>query len=230
MKKCAIIIAAYDAAEFINTCVNSIMNQKPVDGWTIEIRVGTDGCYRTAQKMRIPFYASERNVGAYVIRNSLIYASPADCYSYFDADDAMMPDYLFRSLSVISAGADAVIAAKLQSDSKLRPIISSKLCLQAGGAITFTKKALDMVGGFRSFRCAADTDFMYRLEMAGIKIQKITDPLYYRRCHPRQLTRKSDTAFGSLYRRKSWAQMTIDRGKGIIKIDPEIVKLTRRIP
>jgi glycosyltransferase involved in cell wall biosynthesis len=227
MKICAVIIPCYDVAEYIGACINSMMNQKPRENWTYDIRIGVDGCRNTAQKIRIPFWFAERNVGAYIMRNSLMVINPADAFAYFDADDVMCDDYLFRSLAVIDAGGDVVMAAKYQCDVKLKPI---RVKLQSGGAITFTKKALDAVGGFQPFRCAGDTDFMMRLEMAGFKIYKIQDPLYYRRCHPKQLTQKTETGIGSYYRRRSWAQMCIDRGKGIVKINPEITKLIRRIP
>jgi len=227
MKICAVIIPAYKCADYIGACINSIINQKLRDGWSYEIRVGVDGCRDTAHKIRIPFYFAERNVGAYVIRNSLISVAPADAIAYFDADDVMAEDYLFRSLAVIDAGGDVVMTAKYQCDEKLKPITVK---IQSGGAITFTKKALDAVGGFQPFRCAADTDFMMRLEMAGFKIYKINDPLYYRRCHRNQLTQKTETGWNSPYRRKSWALMSLSRGKGIIKINPETVKLIRREP
>ena len=225
MKTCAIIIAAYNADKYILDCYNSVKNQIPLEGVEYEIRLGVDGCQKTAdvlRKNKIPFYFSEKNVGAYIMRNSLIYLSPADYYSYFDADDTMFPNYI---KTVLSLNADAVMTAKINCNENLKPIQRSRI--ESGGAITFSHKILESLGGFYGVRCAADTDFMYRLGMAGYSIFDINEPLYYRRRHSQSLTKKSDTGIGSPYRKKVWADMTAKREQGIIKIKPTIVELKK---
>ena len=225
MKTCAIIIAAYNADKYILDCYNSVKNQIPLEGWEYEIRIGVDGCQKTAEVLRrakIPFYWSEKNVGAYIMRNSLAAVGQADCYAIFDADDVMFPEYLLKSLSLNS---DAVMTAKINCNENLKPIQRSRI--ESGGAITFSHKILESLGGFYGVRCAADTDFMYRLGMAGYSIFDINEPLYYRRRHSQSLTKKSDTGIGSPYRKKVWADMTAKREQGIIKIKPTIVELKK---
>ena len=225
MKTCAIIIAAYNADKYILDCYNSVKNQIPLEGWEYEIRIGVDGCQKTADILRragIPFYWSEKNVGAYIMRNSLMAIAPADYFSIFDADDVMFPEYLLKSLSLNS---DAVMTAKINCNENLKPIQRSRI--ESGGAITFSHKILESLGGFYGVRCAADTDFMYRLGMAGYSIFDINEPLYYRRRHSQSLTKKSDTGIGSPYRKKVWADMTAKREQGIIKIKPTIVELKK---
>lgn len=221
----AIIIAAYNAEKYILDCYESVKNQIPLGGWEHEIRVGVDGCQKTADVLRragIPFYWSEKNVGAYIMRNSLIYLSPADVYSYFDADDEMFDDYL---KTVLSLNADAVMSAKINCNENLKPIQRSRI--ESGGAITFSHKILELLGGFYGVRCAADTDFMYRIKMAGYEIHEITEPLYYRRRHAGSLTKKSDTGIGSPYRKKVWREMCEKREQGIIKIKPTVIPLKK---
>lgn len=223
MKTVAVIIAAYAADKYILECYNSVKNQIPLEGYSAEIRIGVDGCQKTAdvlRKNKIPFYWSEKNVGAYIMRNSLIYQSPADMYSYFDADDKMFPDYL---KTVLSLNADAVMTAKINCNEKLIPIQGAKI--EKGGAITFTHGVLERVGGFYGVRCAADTDFMYRCIDAGFEISEIKEPLYYRRRHPQSLTKKSDTGIGSAYRKRVWKDMCEKREQGIIKIKPTVLPL-----
>jgi len=242
MKTCAVIIAAYNCPEYIMDCYNSVKNQLPLEGWNYEIRIGVDGCQKTADvliKNKIPFYYTQKNVGCYIMRNSLIYLKKADAYAYFDADDVMKPDYLKASLICIEAmmlhektktgfkdhKIHCVMTGKYQTDHKLNAIKTSKP--ERGGAITFSHYALEKVGGFYGARCACDTDFMLRLDMAGIKIYEINEPLYYRRRHAGSLTKRADTGMGSDYRKKIWNELCNKRAKGIVKIQPTVIKLEK---
>lgn len=222
-RKCAIIIAAYNADKYILECYNSVKNQIPLEGVKIEIRIGVDGCQKTAdvlRKNKIPYFWSEKNVGAYIIRNSLMTIAPADVYSIFDADDVMFTNYISSTLSL---NADAIMTAKINCNENLKPIQGARI--ESGGAITFSHSVLQTLGGFYGVRCAADTDFMYRCIDAGFEISEINEPLYYRRRHPESLTKKSDTGIGSPYRKKAWAMMTEKREQGIIKIKPTVIPL-----
>ena len=223
--KCAVIIAAYNAEKYILDCYESVKNQIPLEGWSVDIRVGVDGCQKTAdvlRKNKIPFYWSEKNVGAYIMRNSLIYQDTADCYAIFDADDVMFPEYLYKSLQ---GNHDAVMTAKINCNENLKPIQGARI--EYGGAITFTHRVLDALGGFYGVRVAADTDFMFRCIDAGYEITEIKEPLYYRRRHPNALTKKSDTGIGSSYRKKVWKDMCEKREQGIIKIKPTVISLKK---
>lgn len=228
-KTAAIIIAAYNCPDYIMDCVNSVKRQFPIGGWNYDLRIGVDGCQKTADvllKNNIPFYWSAENYGAYLIRNSLMYLKPADAYCYFDSDDKMMPTYLNHSLCYITGGQDIVMTAKINTDARLKPIQGSRI--ENGGAMTFTHKALEAVGGFYRWRVAGDTDLMRRFEMAGFKIFNIREPLYYRRRHSESLTKKADTGMGSPYRKQAWQAMCAEREKGIIKIKPTIIKLEKK--
>ena len=227
--KIAIIITAYNCAEYILDCVYSVMQQKKFPGWDYEIRIGVDGCKKTAdilKKVGIPFYWSEENHGAYIIRNSLIYQGPADVYSYFDADDVMNKDYLFETIKKINAGAKYVLCAKIQCNETLHPINFNPI-IEKGGAMSFTHEVLEKLGGYYRWRCAGDTDFMERAKLAGYKITEIKKPLYARRRHPESLTKGGLTRMGSPYRKKAWSNMTAEREKGVIKIKPTVIKLKK---
>ena len=226
MKILADIISAYNSVPYINPCIESILKQKQISNWKIEIRIGIDACPETSAVCSINHYYNPVNAGAYVMRNSLIALCKADAYSIFDADDIAFPEYLFYSLSAINHGAEAVMTAKINTDHILTPLTQARI--EAGGAITFTHKVLEAVGGFQPYRCAGDTDFMRRIEMAGFEIFKLNTALYYRRIHKSSLTRRPDTGMGSKYRKQSWATMTEQRHKGIIKIVPKIIKLEKR--
>jgi glycosyltransferase involved in cell wall biosynthesis len=229
--KIAVITAAYNAEKYIMEFVRSIREQILAADCTLDIRIGVDGCRETSAMLsrhKVPHYWSPKNHGAYLIRNALMYLRPADIYAYFDADDVMMPDYIRQNVALIRMGADAVMTGKLQCDAKLRPKPGQPAKVESGGAITFTQKALDAVGGFYRHRCAGDTDFMMRLEMAGFPIKKSHAPSYYRRLHGASLTRSGLTVYGGEYRKQVWAEMTANRERGIIKMKPTIIKLEKR--
>lgn len=221
----AIIIPAYNCPEYILQCYESIKKQIPVPDIEIDIRIGVDGCKNTSAALKgIKHYYSYNNVGAYIIRNSLMKLSPADYYLYFDADDTMSPIMIKRCLENIQTG--IVMPAKIQCNQNMIPIKKNPI-IESGGAMCFTHNVLEAVGGFCPVRCAADTDFMYRIGMAGFDIHEIPEPLYYRRRHTESLTKKSDTGIGSPYRKKAWAMMTEKRNEGIIKIKPTIIPLKK---
>lgn len=229
MKTLAIIIAAYDCAEYIIDCFISVRACFKNKDWLISIRIGVDACEKTAKKMElnyIPFYYSKQNVGAYVMRNSLIYLNKADAYAYFDADDIMFSNYLLQTIEAFESGHHVVMLGKSQVDQNLNMLPRQNI-IDDGGAISFDQYALDKVGGFQPYRCAADTDFMRRLNMAGIDIYKVEVPFYYRRNHDNSLTLSGLTKFGGDYRKQVWKEMCDQRAKGVIKIEPEIVKLEK---
>jgi len=228
LKTCAIIIPTYKSEKYIKQCILSIQNQAIPEGWEIDIRIGVDGCEQTAREIKIPYYFSAENVGAYVMRNSLISLSPADCYMLFDSDDVMLSNYISETLKKIDIGHDVIMTAKINCDEYLRPLQSSKV--EYGGAITFTQKVIDKIGGFYSARCAADSDYLDRIKLYGFNIYEIRIPLYLRRKHSESLTRKPDTGMGSEYRRKVWLEMTEKRKSGNIFITPEIMPLEKITP
>lgn len=228
MKTCAIIIAAYDCPEFILACVESVKKQINIPGWQYDIRIGVDGCKKTAdilRKNKVPFYWSPKNHGAYIIRNSLIYLKPADVYSYFDADDVMLQGYIGKQIIETERGADGILLPKMQVDQNMKTIKKEPI-IESGGAMAFTHEVLEALGGYYRYRCAGDTDFMERMRMHGFLIVECLQPPYYlRRRHNKSLTKSGLTRYRSEYRLKSWAEMTKKREQGIIKIKPTTVEL-----
>lgn len=229
-KKIAIIISTYNCPEFIMDCIKSIKCQEPAYGWDYDIRIGVDGCKVTKAALKlkkIPFYYSEQNVGAYIIRNSLIYIEHADIYSYFDSDDIMTKNYIRTQINALSQkNINACILGKFQCDEKMHKIKNDPV-IESGGAMAFTHDVLQKVGGYYRHRCAGDTDMMERIKMSGENILKINGGYYYRRRHKKSLTKSGATAYGGQYRKKVWGEMCKNRENGIIKINPTIIRLEK---
>ena len=114
--RCAVIVAAYHAQKWIKPCIASIRSQVLPPGWTLDLRIGVDGCAETAAaltRMKESYYLAPDNVGTYVLRNSLIGLGPADCYTIFDADDEMLPTYL--ATGIMGAGSNGLAGAARSS-------------------------------------------------------------------------------------------------------------------
>jgi glycosyltransferase involved in cell wall biosynthesis len=230
MKTVTVIIPAYNAHKFIDNCIRSVISQRVPDGWAKRILVGIDGCDDTLNFMRnnhyqnVDYYYSPKNVGAYKIRNSLIKIAYdcTDAFALFDSDDQMLTGYLEKSIRQIDSGSKFVMTAKYQCDATMN-IIRSKF--QHGGAMTFTREVIEKIGYFRDYRCAGDTDYMLRAGIYGINVDVISAPLYLRRLHNGALTRRSDTAYGSSYRKSAWAEMTALRESGHIYCDAKFIEM-----
>ncbi len=220
-KTVAVLMAAYRAEKYINQCIHSILAQNVPQGWRVDLRIGVDGCRATSDALKFPHYYSDQNVGAYIMRNSLISLGEADAYCFFDADDVMIQGFLTHLLAVLP-DFGAVLPAKYICDEGLNVILFK---LQTGGSTLFSHKILEKLGGFQSYRVAGDSDFLHRIELAGGKIIKIHEPLYYRRKIPDSLTQNKTTGYHSDFRRRCWQSMTEARETGVIKINPETVPL-----
>lgn len=196
---CAVIVAAYRATRWISEALESIREQQPRDGWTYTLRIGVDGCEETSALLSSggqPHWYSPRNVGPYVVRNSLIALEPADAYAVFDADDVMRPDYLSTLLHFMG---DGIAGAARQNIDHEGTVTSHRRAYQSGVAM-FSRTAWERLGGYRAWHIAADHDLILRAKASGITLTRPSRPLYFRRIHPESLTQDPEAGFGTLVR------------------------------
>jgi len=227
MKKlCAITISAYKCKDYIMECINSIKSQEIPEDWDIDLRIGVDGCQETSDiliKNNIPHYWSDENVGTYIIRNSLIYIKPADVYIYFDADDVMLDGYIEENIHG-ALNHTLFMSRKINTNEELIPLKTCNLIDEGrGGAMSFTHNLLTKLGGYHSFRCSSDCDFVNRakrLEYIRVLSEK---QLYYRRRHKNSLTLSPETKVNSSYRNEIVKTMKTMRDSGMTYIKPEII-------
>ena len=110
MSGVSVIISAYKASEFIEECLDSILEQQT--NFDYEVLVGVDGCPDTLNKIKdilykykdfnFRFYYFEINVGKYLMVNSMAKESIYDNLAFFDVDDIMMNNFIednFKHLS-----------------------------------------------------------------------------------------------------------------------------------
>lgn len=229
VRTCAVIVAAWRAAPWIGECLRSIDAQRRRPRWRYEVRVGVDGCEQTAQALDLlgrSYWWSPENVGAYVLRNSLIGLGRADAYAVFDADDVMRRDYLYELLRIL--GNAGGIAGSARQTVNLAGQITSRMAPYGHGVSVIGDRAWRRLGGYRSWRIAADSDLVARAKALGIRVRASRRPLYTRRKHPDSLTQAPETAMGSDARNavKELSRELIDAGD--LVVIPETVGLEPR--
>lgn len=216
----SIIIPAWKAANFLEECLDSLIVQNPFRlGIKYEILLGIDGCKSTrrrALKIAKQYYGLlqvrwfSKNYGPYVVKNSLTVLAKNEWCLFFDADDTAEPEMLESLLRSQWEQSGAAIYMMGQD--------SNEEIKQTCGVFLISRDTFLELGGFYAWRCAADTEFMKRLETVGIKKVCQKDILMNRRIHENQITVKSDTGFGSELRAGYMKKIRTNQKAGIAKI------------
>lgn len=206
-KSVSIIITAYETQDFIEECLDSIENQTYfINNDNYEILVGIDGCQKTLDKV-LQIYKKYRNLnvfllvknsGTYVTTNTLIDLVKYDNIIRFDSDDVMRPELINEIMYY--AGEYDIIQFKYRNfRNNLRGVYGRSD--YANGAIFIRKNVFDLFGGYMPWLCAADYEFLTRVNR-HIKIKRHNNLLMYRRMHDNSLTRRNDTKMTSSLRKK----------------------------
>lgn len=228
--KISIIIPAYKAGRYIEECLMSIQNQDCKN--EIEILVGIDNCQATLSKIKsikdnypnLKVYYSDKSVGPYVMRNSLVDIANHDNILFFDADDIMKPNMISMILKKYSS--KSPIRFKLVNfiDGSNYRTNNQRYHAHAHGVFFSHKSILKTTGGFKGWLCGADTEFIKRCEKNRIIDIKIDDILFYRRIHPESLTQNRSTKHGSKVRQEAVNYINRNRNWKI-PIQTEKIKL-----
>jgi hypothetical protein len=215
-----VIIAARDAQLWLWQCLESVVRQQLPRRWDLVVTVGIDACPDTlavATRFANPHVAIRffpTRVGPYVIFNSLAHSGRSDVLARFDADDLMLPEYLRAQLNQFDRRLTPAIAQtwSVYVDVHLRPcqarLANGTLTLRDGrrpspsdGQFLMTRSVMDRLGGFQSWLCHADSEFLQRAAWSGFPRKAVREYLYLRRVHPHSLTRSRTTGYHSDLRR-----------------------------
>lgn len=207
-KTFSIIIPTFNTDTYLMECIDSIISS--VKNLNCEILVGIDNCNKTLDLVnnntfddRIKFYFFDKNVGPYIVKNSLSQICNSDYILFFDSDDIIKSE-LIEDIMTYKNTYDLIKPMYLdfQIDSKYidRAILLSKT--YGEGVFGVKKDIFLKLNGFEGWRCAADSDLMGRLYKNKIKLLHTKRIGFYRRVHKESLTQHPDTNFYSPLRAK----------------------------
>jgi glycosyltransferase involved in cell wall biosynthesis len=196
----SIVIPTYKNTKFLEECIDSIIiSAKRCDSF--EILLGIDNCNETLVFLNshkifknscIKIFYFSKNVGPYIIRNTLLKKAKYKNILFFDSDDVMMPDSI-KKINEALLQNDIVKykfynfdhGKNFSGDKNL-----SKSSIYSHGCFGIKKQLLIDMNGFRPWTCAADAEFSERCAAQSIPVHKIEDPLFYRRYHENNLSKQ----------------------------------------
>jgi len=192
----SIIIPAFKSVNFIDECFNSIN----VPG--VEILIGVDGCEETYNHIKHldgVFYFP-KNVGPYVIKNTLVDIASNQDIIFFDADDIMVTESIPDIKNALQKSDYVRLNYLNFRETSEKDDWHTDIVVQNDALIAIKKDLFNSLNGFYPWRCGADSEFTYRLEHNNFKKGTIHDLCYYRRIHGENLTMKEETCYGSAIR------------------------------
>ncbi len=198
----SIIIPTYDNVEFLPESLNSMIESGK--GKKIEILVGIDSCEKTKNYIYkninqfqdfIRFYFFEKNVGPYVIRNSLAKIANSNNLLFFDSDDIAKENLIPLVLKNLSS--HDVVRYRFYNFKNPSDIPNLTDRNMAGffsvGQLGIKKDLFMEFNGFEPWVCAADSEFLSREKGNNLKSIYLNMGLFYRRRHDKNITIKPET-------------------------------------
>lgn len=223
----SIIIPAYRAQNFIEECLDSIDNQTYFkNNNNYEILLGIDNCPETLDKIypirkiydNLRIFMMDKNVGPYVVKNTLIPLITTPNVIFFDADDIMAP-YMIAEIAKEAKNKKYIRLGYSTFHNNDLKTLGKNISNNGDGVFFCTTSLLDQVGGFMPWRCGADTELKGRLSKIYKPLNLNKKVMFYRRAHSNSLTQNPETGMGSALRKKYMAEIN----HKLRKIDPETV-------
>ena len=188
----SVIIPTYKNTQYIDECLNSIVDSGRNS--EIEILVGIDGCVETLNHIKtksypdfIKFYFFEKNVGPYIIRNTLSEIANSDKLLFFDSDDIMEKNMINQTIEKLNTY--KVVRLKYQDFNTN----GTQKQISHEGVFAIDKKLFLSMNGFEPWMVAADSEFLIRLNRKNIQTHFTTDLQFKRRILSQGLTSRRDT-------------------------------------
>ena len=248
MKTVSVIIAAYAAENFIGEALESVLMQNIPEDYKLDVIVGVDGCDETWNTVsalnyeNVRYLKMERNQGTYITFNTIMeYANP-DLIVRFDADDIMLQDYLANQIDFLKHNQDVDITRtwSIYTDVNKRQIRASlenntftaengESKKVAAGQFMMRKEVWEKLGGFKPWKCAADSEFFVRAKFFGFKIKEIEQFGYMRRIHENSLTQLKETAIKSDIRQEYVDIIYFNRKHGMTKKECFVLGVTGNV-
>ncbi len=220
MKIISVIIAAFHAAEFVKKAANSVLAQHLPEGYRLQLILGIDGCDATAKAAagvvdeRLQVIVMDGNYGTYITFNTMMQFALGELIVRFDADDVMLDGFLYKQIDVFEQRPEVWLtwtrsryidrydtAIPDPARDASIPLEDWEIRSAADGQFMIRRELWMALGGFKPWRCNADTDFLIRMKFLGHPEWGINEVLYLRRIHPDSLTQCAATGYDSELRR-----------------------------
>jgi glycosyltransferase involved in cell wall biosynthesis len=203
LKDITVIIPTYNNKDYIDECILSIKESKITD-YKINIIIGVDNCENTKNYIinndlynDINIYYFNKNVGPYIVKNTLVNLSKTENIIFFDSDDIIYDNLIQYINYYLSSEINMINFKYLDFGNTIKHNTSN----YAEGVIGIKKNIFLSQNGYYPWKCAADTEFRERYEYNYGKTLKINNVLFKRRIHSENLTKKEDTGMKSDLRR-----------------------------
>jgi hypothetical protein len=195
----SIIIPTFNNVEYIDECLMSIIDSSK--NFNFEILVGIDNCEKTLDYIKkygdkyfnTKFYLFKDSVGPYVIKNTLTQISNSNNIIFFDSDDIMLPECAPTVME--NSEQCGSIRFKFNNFIDLNEPYENKG--HAEGVFYIKKSYFNYLNGFEPWKCAADSEFHYRVIKNNIKTKYLKNISFLRRIHKISLTNSVITGFKS---------------------------------
>lgn len=201
----SIVVPTYDNVEFLEECISSIITSAS-KCCEYEILLGIDNCKKTLEfvgrvklfkNKHIKIYYFPKNVGPYIVRNSLAAKAKYDNVLFFDSDDVMMPN-MMQTIMENFAGKE-LLKFKFYNFETSKDVTSIS-SIFAHASFLIKKSKFYKMNGFYGWKCGADAEFAERYEGQNNKTDFLDIPIYYRRYHDRNITKLPETGLQSKLR------------------------------
>ena len=223
--KMSIIISTYNNVNFIDECINSIINS--YESHKCEILIGIDNCQPTLEHIQnnsypknVKFYYFEQNHGPYIVFNTLSQISDSDVIMFFGSDD-VMGENMINEMSLNPGNIDFIKPKFVDFKDGTDYTTMEMNKIQYGeGVFSIKKEIFTYLNGFEPWRCAADSDFMGRLYKNKYRLATSRNVVFYRRIHKNSLTQSSETSYFSDLRKE---YVTVSKNKKSFDPIPELI-------
>jgi glycosyltransferase involved in cell wall biosynthesis len=204
-----LVVPAFESYEFLEEFLESV--KRAVKNYKVEVLIGIDSCQKTRnfvinKKLHIgnffKFYFFDKNVGPYVVRNTLGNLSNSDNILFIDSDDILHEDIISKTIESLKV--NDIIRYKFYNfnhSKDLKNFNTDKINqFHSIGQLGIRKNIFLSLNGFEPWSCAADSEFMMRETANKFKVKKTNEILYYRRRHENSITSRKETDYRSKIR------------------------------
>jgi glycosyltransferase involved in cell wall biosynthesis len=191
----SVIMAAYNAAEFIGPALDSLFAQ---DWDPFEVIVVDDGSTDATAELAESYPGlrciRQENAGAAVARNTAIAAASGELVANLDSDDILPPRRLSVQASYLVAHPEVGCVFGRQEWLNPPPWLGRDQVygdldgIPLSSAMFRRKVLLDLGGYDQAFAPSEDTDLVIRMREAGIPYHVLPEVVLYRRYHESSLT------------------------------------------